>query len=112
MGFGMAAIYATGLLWSENYIVVTDKIGLAFTLSGMVGPELFPVIVGSFIEGRPMFLMYTIFISILCCTLLFILAALAGRKIVEEKLRAKLKIYCTPQINYKVTGYKGNPDLK
>ena len=112
MGFGMAAIFPTGLLWAEKYIVVSNKIGSAFALSGMVGPELFPIMVGSFIESNPMFLMYTILISILCCTLLFTLAALVGRKIVEEKLRAELKIHCTPQINYKVTGYKGNPDLK
>ena len=82
MGFGMAAIYATGLLWSENYIVVTDKIGLAFTLSGMVGPHFFPIIVGSYIEDSPMFLMNTVLASVLSCTLIFALAALVGRSIV------------------------------
>ena len=82
MGFGMAAIYATGLLWSEKYIVVTEKIGSAFAFSGMVGPHFCPIIVGSYIEGSPMFLMYTVLASVLGCTLIFALAALVGRKIV------------------------------
>ena len=88
MGLGMAAIYATGLLWSEKYIVVTNKIGAAFALFAMAGPDFFPIIVGSYIEDSPMFLMYTVLATILGCTLIFALAALVGRGILEEKSRA------------------------
>ena len=85
MGLGMAAIYATGLLWSEKYIVVTNKIGSAFALFAMAGPDIFPIIVGSYIEDSPMFLMYTTLATILGCTIIFALAALVGRGILEEK---------------------------
>ena len=87
MGIGMAAIYATGLLWSEKYIVVSNKIGSAFALFAMAGPDFFPIIVGNYIEDSPMFLMYTILATILGCTLIFALAALVGRGILEEKSR-------------------------
>ena len=85
MGLGMAPIYATGLLWSENYVVVTDKIGLAFTASGMLGPQLFPIIVGNFIEHSPMLLMNMVFAIVLCCTLIFALAGLVGRSLLMEE---------------------------
>ena len=85
MGLGMAAIYATGLLWSEDYVVVTDKIGLAFTISGMLGPQLFPIIVGNFIEHNPMLLMNMVLAIVLCCTLIFSLAAIVGRRILTEE---------------------------
>ena len=85
MGLGMASIYATGLLWSENYVEVTDKIGLAFTVSGMLGPQLFPIILGNYIEDNPMLLMNMVLAIVLCCTLVFILAALVGRSILTEE---------------------------
>ena len=88
MGLGMAAIYATGLLWSEKYIVVTNKIGSAFALFAMAGPDIFPIIVGSYIEDSPMFLMYTVLATILGCTLIFALAAIVGRGILKEKSKA------------------------
>ena len=81
MGFGMAAIYATGLLWTEKYIVVTNKIGSAFAYSAVVGPHFLPIFVGSYMEDSPMFLMYTVLVSVLGCTLIFALAALVGRRI-------------------------------
>ena len=85
MGLGMAAIYATGLLWSEKYIVVTNRIGSAFALFAMAGPDVFPIIVGNYIEDSPMFLMYTTLATILGCMIIFALAALVGRGILEEK---------------------------
>ena len=87
MGFGMAAIWATGLLWSKKYIVVTNRIGSAFALSGMMGPNLLPFIVGSCIEDSPIFLMYIVLASVLGCTLIFALAGLVGRSILDEKSR-------------------------
>ena len=91
MGLGMAAIYATGLLWSEKYIVVTNKIGSAFALFAMAGPDIFPIIVGSYIEDSPMFLIYMVLATILGCTLIFALAALVGKGILEEKGKANTR---------------------
>ena len=91
MGLGMAAIYATGLLWSVKYIVVTNKIGSAFALFAMAGPDIFPIIVGSYIEDSPMFLIYMVLATILGCTLIFALAALVGKGILEEKAKANTR---------------------
>ena len=49
MGFGMASIYATGLLWLEQYVTITSKIGATFTIASSLGPDVFPVILGQFI---------------------------------------------------------------
>jgi hypothetical protein len=45
----MAPIFATGLLWAEEHIVVTNKIGAAFTVCAMAGPNVLPAVVGNFI---------------------------------------------------------------
>ena len=92
MGLGMAAVYATGFLWSEKYIMVTNKIGSAFAIFGMGAPNLFPFLIGSYIEDSPMFLMYAVFAVVLGCTLIFALAALVGRGLLKEKERASTEL--------------------
>ena len=88
MGLGMAPIYPTGLLWSEKYIVVTNKISSAFALFAMAAPNIFPFLIGTYIEESPMFLMYTVLATVLGCTLVFALVALLGRGLLEEKGKA------------------------
>ena len=50
MGMSFSSMYATGLLWCESYISITNKIGSAFSISGvslqnvmqaMIGQSLF-----------------------------------------------------------------------
>jgi hypothetical protein len=33
MGFGMASVYATGILWTESFVQVTNKISAALVIS-------------------------------------------------------------------------------
>jgi hypothetical protein len=53
LGAGMAPIYATGILWVEERIKITNKIGATFTICAMAGPNILPAVVGNFIvQGR------------------------------------------------------------
>ena len=78
MGCGTASIYATGLLWVEKYIVVTNKIGAAYAFCAMLGPDIFPILVGSFVVEHPMTLMYVVLTGVASCIVLFTMAALVG----------------------------------
>ncbi len=84
MGIGMASIYATGLLWMENYIVVTNKIGAAYSFSAMSGPDLFPILAGTFIVQYPMSLMYLVLSTVIGCVIIFALSACVGQQIKKE----------------------------
>ena len=85
IGFGMASIYATGLLWLEQYVTITSKIGATFTIASSLGPDVFPVILGQFIVTTPMVLMYTTLTLVSVCIGLFFVAFLIGRSIKVEK---------------------------
>ena len=66
-------------MWLEAYIVITSGIGAFFTIMSSLGPDVFPVLVGQFIESRPMAVMYLTLGIVLFCVGLFALAAVAGR---------------------------------
>ena len=89
MGFGMASIYATGLLWLEQYVTITSKIGATFTIASSLGPDVFPVILGQFIVATPMVLMYTTLALVSVCIALFFVAFLIGRSIKVGKTGEK-----------------------
>ncbi len=81
MGFGIAAIYPTGLVWMENYIVVTNKIGAAYSFSAMAGLVIFPFLAGTFIVQYPMSLMYLVLSITVGCVVIFGMAAFIGKRI-------------------------------
>jgi len=85
MGFGMASIFATGLLWLEKRVEITNRIGSAMSISASLGAKVFPVIVGNIVEAHPMSLMYFIFATSTGCTLLFVLNTLISRQLLKEK---------------------------
>lgn len=58
VGLGTASLFATGLLWIEEYLVISNRIGAAFSIAASLGCDVFPLIMGQFIDTRPMFLMY------------------------------------------------------
>ncbi len=91
MGCGMAAIYATGLLWIEKYVRVTNAIGAAYSFCAMFGPDVFPIIIGTFIVDKPMSLMYYVLTSIVFLTVLFVIAGLVGESIVRSEKAKALK---------------------
>jgi len=85
MGFGMASIFATGLLWLEKRIEITNRIGAAMSISASLGAKVFPVVVGNIVEAHPMSLMYFVFVTSTGCTLLFVLNTVISRQLLKEK---------------------------
>lgn len=57
IGFGMVPIYTTDLLLLERYII-TSQIGSFNTIASSLSPDIFPIIIGQFVMGMPMFLVY------------------------------------------------------
>jgi len=74
MGTGMASVYACGILWIEQHITVTGRIVSAMIISGSIGADLFPIILGQFMATFPMILMYLQVAVVLMCILLFSIA--------------------------------------
>lgn len=93
VGVGMASTFATGFLWTETHLLVTNRISAAFSVASSMGEMIFPTVnienskdcftfltkcifflffhrisqvTGAFIESKPMSLMYIV----LGCTLL------------------------------------------
>ena len=88
LGFGMASIYATGLLWMEQYIKITNRIGASMTIASSIGADVFPLITGQLVVDIPMILMYLTFATIAVCTVNFMLALIVGRYISNNKIGA------------------------
>ena len=84
LGAGMASIFASGILWSEEYLIITNKIGAAFTVVGTIGYNVFPILVGQFIEEHPDFFVYLTVALIGICTVIFVLSMLVGKLINKD----------------------------
>jgi len=71
MGIGMASIFATGFLWVEQRMTVTNKVSSVFILASSAGADVFPVLVGQLVETWPMAFIY-LTTSIVCgCVIMF-----------------------------------------
>ena len=71
MGAGMASVYACGILWIEQHITVTNRIISSMVISGSIGADLFPIILGQFMASFPMILMYLQVAVVFMCIILF-----------------------------------------
>ena len=80
MGVGMAPIYASSMLWLDQFMTVTNKIGSLMTIAASIGADSFPLILGQFISTFPMLLMYMQIGVIYSCILLFSLASCIGKQ--------------------------------
>ena len=80
MGIGMAPIYASSMLWMDQFMTVTNKIGGLMTIAARVGGDAFPLLLGQFIATFPMLLMYMQVGLIYFCVLLFALATWIGKQ--------------------------------
>ncbi len=89
LGIAMAPIYATGLLWIEEYVIVTNKIGAATTFAVMAGVMIFPFIAGSFVEEYPMSYIYLVLVLILSFVAAFVGALFMGKCLNKEKEQSK-----------------------
>ena len=77
MGIGSAPIYASCMLWMDEFITVTNRIGSFTIVAAKIGSETFPLLLGQFIDNFPMLLMYVQVGVVYACILLFTLAAWA-----------------------------------
>jgi len=80
MGVGMAPIYASSMLWMDQFMKVTNKIGGLMTVAAGVGMDSFPLFLGQFIADFPMLLMYMQVGIIYLCILLFTTASCIGQR--------------------------------
>ena len=90
LGSGMASIYASGVLWCEQFMVITNKIGAAFTVASASGADVYPILIGQYIETTPMILMYFTVSLIGLCTLTFFASIATGRHIKKSQEEPKL----------------------
>ena len=81
----MASIYASSMLWMDQYMTVTNKIGALMTISASIGGDAFPLLLGQVIDTFPMILMYIQVGVVYACILLFILACWIGRRVTSCK---------------------------
>jgi len=81
MGVGTASVYATGLLWLERRVQISNRISAAITISASLGIKAFPVLVGQTVENLPMSFMYITLGTSTGCSLLFGVNALLGRQL-------------------------------
>ena len=89
LGFGMASIYATGLLWLSTYVKISNRIGAAMSCASGIGADVFPVVIGQYLTEYPMILMHVTGGTILLCSLMFIFAMCIGKHI-DDKNSDKL----------------------
>ena len=79
MGIGMASIFATGFLWVEQRMTVTNKVGSVFIIASSAGADVFPVLVGQLVETWPMAFIH-LTTGIVCgCVLMFGVITLVAR---------------------------------
>lgn len=88
-GFGNASVFATGLLWLEQYFEITGLIGALVTIATSVGPNFTTLIIGQFIVDKPMSLMYLAVVIVVATMLIFavmsIFAARAKRDLQRQR---------------------------
>ena len=91
LGFGMASIYATGMLWLSSYLKITNRIGAAMSCASGIGADVFPVVIGQYLTEFPMILMYVTGATIMLCSIMFIAAICIGKLINDKKRKLNNK---------------------
>ena len=95
MGIGMASIFATGFLWVEKRMTVTNKISSVFIIASSAGADVFPVLVGQLVETSPMVFIHLTTGIVGGCVLMFAVISLvansAATVVVDEQEKVELK---------------------
>ena len=95
MGIGMASIFATGFLWVEKRMTVTNKISSVFIIASSAGADVFPVLVGQLVETSPMVFIHLTTGIVGGCVLMFAVISLiansAATVVVDEQEQVELK---------------------
>ncbi|XP_013788363.1 sodium-dependent glucose transporter 1A-like [Limulus polyphemus] len=69
LGIGLASMYPSMVSWVERYIVMTNKVTSTFIVTTSLGEMIVPLVVGHYIERKPMFLMHIMLAGIICAFL-------------------------------------------
>ena len=70
MGFGISPAFPCTLLWMEEIVTVSSKIGSSLMIAASVGADVFPIVLGQFIEDEPMMQMYLSMAIIVSCLII------------------------------------------
>ena len=81
MGVGVAPAFASALLWIEQQVIVTNRLGAALLVASSIGADSLPIILGHFIIDMPMSLMYTVAGVAFASLFAFVLAMILSRKL-------------------------------
>ena len=65
-------------------------VGAAMTIASFIGTKVFPIISGQLMEHYPMTLMYSTTITIISCSILFMLAIFIGGKITQHENKSAI----------------------
>ena len=71
MGIGMATMFASGFLWLQNLAPISNRVGAIFSVSGSLGADIVPLVIGQFISTHPDFLIYLSAGCVVGCILIF-----------------------------------------
>jgi len=83
IGIGMASTFATGFCWTEQHLLVTNRISASFSIASSMGEMVFPTMIGALMETNPMSLPY----SVLTLNVMQILAFAAAWWLAKRKNR-------------------------
>ncbi len=88
LGIGMASIYATNLLWLEQFMAVSSCMCAAFSIAGAIGIDVYTPLLGQFIVNNPMVFMWTVLATVMVWIGIFV-AAIFVAKIVQAQTKTK-----------------------
>ena len=74
-------MYPAGLLWSDKHILVNNKVGALFLISGKTLANALQFPIGVYIEDFPMLLVYVHFSLALGCFIVLLVAYHVGKGI-------------------------------
>ena len=81
MGVGMGPAYASSVLWVEEQVLVTNRLGTAIMIASSIGADAFPIIIGQVLADMPMFLMYAEFATVFFCLAIFVFVLILAKNL-------------------------------
>ncbi len=79
LGIGMASIYATNLLWLEQFVAISSRMYGAFSIACSIGIDVYGPLIGQFIVSNPMFFMWTVLATVMICIGIFVAAIFVAK---------------------------------
>jgi hypothetical protein len=80
-GAGIGNILVTGFLWLEGQTVITSKMRSLLIIASKLGARVVTTVIGQFIMGWPMLLMYMVPVMLILSLLLFLVASFLLQRI-------------------------------